>query len=57
MQWKQTQNSMLSNRPGVLGLARKFRIGWAEIWREEKNKTIGITLLQIYLISATSSDD
>ena len=49
---------MLSNRAGVLGLARKFRIGWAEIWREEKNnKTIGITLLQIYLTSATSSDD
>ena len=48
---------MLLNRPGVLGLARKFRIGRAEIWREEKNKTIVITLLQIYLTSATSSDD
>ena len=48
---------MLSNRPSVLGLAWKFQIGWAEIWREEKNKMIGITLLQIYLTSATSSDD
>ena len=48
---------MLSNRPGVFWLERKFRIGWAEIWREEKNKTIGITLFQMYLTSATSSDD
>ena len=48
---------MLSNRPGVFWLERKFRIGWDEILREEKNKTIGITLFQIYLISATSSDD
>ena len=36
---------MLSNRPGVLGLARKFRIEWAKIWREENNKTIGIPLV------------
>ena len=50
-------DTMLSNRPSVLELAQKFRIGWAEIWREEKNKTIVITLLQIYLTSATSSDD
>ena len=48
---------MLSNHPDVLGLAQKVRIGWAEIWREEKNKMIGITLLQIYLTSATFSDD
>ena len=50
-------NAMLSNRPGVLWLERKFQIGWAEIWREEKNKAIGITLFQIYLTFATSSDD
>ena len=50
-------NTMLSNRPGVLWLERKFRIGWSEIWREEKNKPIGIILFQIYLTSATSSDD
>ena len=48
---------MLSNHPGMLWLERKFRIGWAEIWQEEKNKTIVITLFQIYLTSATSSDD
>ena len=49
--------SMLSNRPGVLWLEQKFWIGWAEIWRQEKNKTIGITLFQIYLTPATSTDD
>ena len=46
---------MLSNRSGVLWLERKFRIGWAEM-REEKNKMIGITVFQVYLTSATSSD-
>ena len=50
-------SQMLSNGPDVLRLERKFRIGWAEIWREEKIKMIGITLFQIYLTSATSSDD
>ena len=48
---------MLSNRPGVLWLERIFRIGWAELWREEKNKTIDMTLFQIYVTSATTSDD
>ena len=50
-------SSVLLNRPGVLWLQQKFRIGWNGIWREEKNKTTGITLFLIYLISATSSDD
>ena len=44
-------------RPRCAPTERKFRIGWDEIWREEKNKMIGITLFQIYLTSATSSDD
>ena len=48
---------MLLDRPGVLWLEWKFRIGWADILREEKNKTIGITLFQIYLTAAMSSDD
>ena len=50
-------HTMLSNRPGVLWMEQKYRIGWAENWREEKNKTVGINLFQIYQTSATSSDD
>ena len=49
--------SMFSNHPGALRLERKFRNGRAEIWQEEKNKTIGTTVLQTDLTSATSSDD
>ena len=30
--------------PVELGLARKLRIGWAIIWREERNKMTGTTL-------------